>query len=382
MLDDAAKAMVTSLFRDYYERIDIKDSHLKEREFGFGDFEKKISFRHYSFSNSALLKKYLVENAPAFISYSPAFYQAPAARPMERKGWLGAELVFDLDAGDLHLGCQKQHSKAWVCGNCLDKVKLETIKLIEDFLIPDFGFSSNEISINFSGNRGYHVHVNCDPIYQLKSKSREAITDYISGKKIDPDRFFPSIGKKVVKLSGPKPSDPGWGGKIAGEVIKNINGGVDALMAIGIERKIAKALDAKKADIIFGISNGNWDKMAIPKKDEFWKAVALKISQSLGCAIDKNVTKDIHHLIRMPETLHGDTGLVGKIIGSISELEKFDPMRSAVVFNKGEIFVEAEFPYKLTIMGNEYGPYSKKRVELPSYAAVYLILKRFAKLAI
>ena len=353
MLDDNAKAMITPLFRDYYGHIEIRDGHIGEREFGFGDFEKKISFRHYSFSNAALLKKYIVDNAPAFISYSPAFYQEPSGRPMEKKGWLGAELVFDLDAGDLHLECQKQHSRAWVCSNCLEKVKLETIKLIEDFLIPDFGFSTKEMSINFSGNRGYHVHVSCDPVYQLKSKSREAITDYISGKKIDPDWFFPSIGKKIAKLSGPKPSDPGWGGKLAGDVIKSINGGVDALVAIGIERKIAKALDAKKADVIFGISNGNWDKVAIPKKDEFWKDIILKISPNLGCAIDKNVTKDVHHLIRMPETLHGDTGLAGKSIGSVSELEKFDPMKDAIAFNSGEMTVEAELPYKLIMMGNE-----------------------------
>lgn len=381
MLDENAKALVTSLFRGYYEHIEIGDRHVGEREFGFGDFEKKISFRHYSFGSTAALKKYIVENVPAFISYSPAFYKMPSARPMERKGWIGAELVFDLDAGDLHLDCQKQHSKAWVCSNCLEKVKLETLKLVEDFLIPDFGFSAKEISVNFSGNRGYHVHVNSDSVYQLRSKEREAITDYISGKKVNPNWFFPSIGKRTARLFGPKPSDFGWGGRFAGAVIKGINGGAESLILMGIDKKAAKNLEAKKADVVFGISNGNWDKVAIPKKDEFWKDAISRIAPSLGCAVDKNVTNDIHHLIRMPETLHGDTGLAGKIINSVSVLQKFDPMEDAIVFNRGELTVEADLPYKFRMGGREYGPYDKQKVELPLNAAVYLILKRAAKIA-
>ncbi|MCL5430059.1 MAG: DNA primase catalytic subunit PriS, partial [Candidatus Marsarchaeota archaeon] len=141
MLDLQTQEFTKRLLKEYYSKAsadDIAPPHAKSREYGFGDFEKKISFRHKAFASANELKKYIVDNAPAFISYSSAEYESPDARPMENKGWLGSELIFDLDATDLHLECQKQHGRSWVCDNCLDSVKSETVRLVEDFLMPDF----------------------------------------------------------------------------------------------------------------------------------------------------------------------------------------------------------------------------------------------------
>jgi DNA primase small subunit len=114
---------------------------IERREFGFGDFERKIAYRHMAFRDWKALKTYLTNDAPPFVSVSSAHYQHPDGRPMENKGRIGAELVFDLDANDLNLPCAKVHGSSWVCDKCLDAVKAETHKLIEDFLMSDFGFS-------------------------------------------------------------------------------------------------------------------------------------------------------------------------------------------------------------------------------------------------
>lgn len=188
MLDESSKKLAEDLFRRYYQKAELPISGINEREFGFGDFEKKIAFRHYSFKDAASLKKYLVDKAPAFASYSSSLYQYPDARPMEKKAWKGSSLIFDLDASDLHLKCQAEHGRSWVCQNCLDSVKAEAVKLIEEFLVPDFGFSEKEIKVNFSGNRGYHIHVYSDEIFHLNSQERKGISDYISGLNIDPSR--------------------------------------------------------------------------------------------------------------------------------------------------------------------------------------------------
>ena len=133
------EAFVISLIRAYYKSTKkIATDRVEAREFGAGTFERKIAYRHLYFRDEAGLYSFLQERAPAYVSYSVAYYNRPDARPMPNKGWIGAELIFDLDATDMHLKCQAEHGRSWVCVNCFDSVKAETVKLIEDFLIPGY----------------------------------------------------------------------------------------------------------------------------------------------------------------------------------------------------------------------------------------------------
>lgn len=379
MLDNKSAIIVTSLIKAYYQKIsNFAPKSIEKREFGFGDFEKKIVYRHYSFRGENELKDYLVKNAPPFVSVSSAEYEKPAGRPMESKKWLGSDLVFDLDANDLNLKCRLEHGGLWVCENCLSAVKKETLKLIEEFLIPDFGFSENDIRINFSGNRGYHVHVANDKIFPLDGKARDEIVKYVTATDIELGIFFPTLGRRGVRLEGPKPTDYGWGGKFANAVIKALNNGTNELMELGIDSKSASLLVRKRAEIILGITTGNWDKIKIPKKAEFWSSVLKRVAISQSESIDKNVTKDIYHILRLPDTIHGDTGLLAKRVRSINALEDFDPMKEAIAFKDGTIKIKTLKVLQFLMNGKEFGPYESQELELPTYSAVYLLLKRLA----
>jgi len=374
-----ATALINGLIKEYYASVQhIAPEKIEQREFGFGDYERKIAYRHYAFRSENDLKEYMVRMAPPFVSYSQAFYKKPEARPMESKELVKAEMVFDLDADDLNLSCKLVHGSSWVCDNCLESVKNETIKLIEDFLIPDFGFSESEISINFSGNRGYHVHINTDKISGMNQDARKEISDYITANGINVSAFFPTLGMRGVGLRGPKPTDYGWGGRFARGVVSAINNGTGALIDLGVDKKTAGIIVRKRASIIIGITAGNWDVINIPKKADFWGNVLKGLSVKQSDSIDKNVTIDMHHLIRLPNTLHGDTGLIAINIGSLSDLERFDPMNNAIAFKKGTLKVHALKVPKFHMLGEEYGPYDSTDVELPMYAALYLVLKRVA----
>lgn len=382
MLDPKSTELVKTLLKGYYSRVeDISPDSIEKREFGFGDFERKIAYRHIAFKDWKGLRTYLSNDAPPFVSVSSAHYTHPDGRPMENKGRIGAELVFDLDASDLNLPCAKVHGRSWVCDICLDSVKAETHKLIEDFLVPDFGFSEDEIGVNFSGNRGYHIHINNDVVFGMDSDERKSISNYISANGIEMRSFFPSLGMKGRKLEGPRPADYGWGGKLARNVINALNTGVGELAALGVDRATANLLFRKRAEIILGITTGNWDKVSIPKKAEFWSKVLSSIAVRQSDSIDKNVSTDVHKLLRLPGTIHGDTGLIAKRLKSVSELSKFDPMTEAVAFGKGTHKVKVEASPKFEIAGQSYGPFSKAEAELDTPAAVYLILKRSAILA-
>lgn len=143
---------------------------------------------------------------------------------------------------------------------------------------------------------------------------------------------------------------------------------------------MARRMVKRKAEIILGISLGNWDKVRIPKKEEFWSGVIKNMSIKQSDSIDRNVTNETGHLIRLPNTIHGDTGLIGKKISSLRELDAFDPMKDAVVFKGKTIGIHVPKSLKFTMNGEEYGPYENMDVDLPVYAALYLLMKRVATL--
>ena len=377
---DNGAAIVGSLISDYYRTaFGIAPDRISEREFGIGNYEVKIAQRHMSFQSERELRNYLSSNSVPYVSASAAYYRFPSGRPMDRKGWLGSELVFDLDVTDMNLPCQSAHGKSWVCSVCFDEVRKETIRLVYDFLIPDFGFPESDIGVNFSGNRGYHVHVRSQEVLNLNSDARREITSYITGNGISFEEIFPTAGKRGQKLIGPKTGDRGWKGKIARNFLSNLNAGVQPLISMGIDRRIAAALYRKRSLVEMGINNGNWDMVYIKNKSEFWKGIIERQAINQSDRIDSNVTNDPSHLIRLPNSIHGGTGLIAKRLKGPRELYSFDPMRDAIAFRKGFARMQASTLFELRMNGQKFGPYGGE-IKVPMYVAVYLYLKGFAKL--
>ena len=377
---DNGAGLVNGLISDFYKTATgLAPEKIAEREFGVGNFDVKISQRHMSFRNERELKDYLSANAVPYVSSSSAYYKFPAGRPMDRKGWMGSDLVFDLDVTDMDLPCQLKHGKSWICGICLDEVKKETLKLIYDFLIPDFGFSEKEMEVNFSGNRGYHVHVKNKDALTLDASARKEITGYISGMGIDFDDLFPTAGRRGEKLVGPRTSEKGWRGRIARNFLSNLNAGTDSLMRMGIEKTIATKLHRSKGLVQMGIKNGNWDMVYIKNKGEFWKSIVEKQAVSQSDRIDRNVTNDPTHLLRLPNSIHGGSGLLAKRLGAPKELYGFDPMREAIAFRRGFVKIEAHTNQKLDMAGQRFGPYAGE-IKVPIYVGVYLYLRGLAKI--
>ncbi len=162
---------VRAKFALYYEQHAPAPSYVSQREFGAG-FEKKIDFRHKAFSKPDDLQVFLKTEAPLFVSYSVARYEFPAARPVEKKHALAADLVFDLD--NTYLNEAHPHG-GLVCAYCLERSKQDAVRLCEDFLFNDFGFSKPETFLAFSGAKGFHIHVQGDAVSQLSREARRQL---------------------------------------------------------------------------------------------------------------------------------------------------------------------------------------------------------------
>ncbi len=361
------EAYLRGIFSSHYQRAPIGAYKPQEREFGFGGWEKKIEFRHIRVKSDAELRARLVSEAPLYVSHSVGYYEFPDARPMPKKNWLGADLVFDLDAEGHSCG-------KFTCQHCLDGVRADAVKLIEEFLLPDFGFSKQELSVNFSGSRGYHIHVRNQAVMQLDREARREIADYVSGTGLAFDRLFWQDGKK---LFGPKPSQGGYGGKFARAFAKRLE---DATFAALISRKLKK--EGERQKLLASINEGNWDSIGIAAREKKLEEKFDEMRLTMAGRIDANVTADSTKLIRMPDSLHGGSGFAAKRMG-VPELASFEPMRSAPVFTEGELKVRAsENVPALNIRDFSFGPIpSGQTRELPQAAAVYLLCKKAAVLA-
>jgi hypothetical protein len=96
----SAQDFVRDIFAKYYEdhcKEIIPPSSLEKREFGFLLDKEKIMVRHKNFGTPHELQRFIVTNNPSDVYYSSAYYEFPT-EPMERKNWLGADLIFDIDS--------------------------------------------------------------------------------------------------------------------------------------------------------------------------------------------------------------------------------------------------------------------------------------------
>jgi DNA primase small subunit len=374
---------VRSYFSRYYsERRDYTVPSMEQREFGFMYFEGSFMERHRGFANEAELRDFLSKHVPSHVYYSSAYYEDPDADRMELKGWKGADLIFDLDADHVK-GVEKLSYQ-----EMLEKVKGSVIKLYDEFVCGDLGFSESETEITFSGGRGYHIHVFSQQVRMLGSHERREIVDYITANGLSAELLAGGHGAKGIFSS----ENEGWplrlrtAASVFVEEIKGIDEreAVRMLRAAGISRQEAHEIYTKlKDDAIAAKLLEDGNVLAVVKSNSnataFISLIENKARERFAGETDQPVTSDIHRLIRMPESLHGKTGF--RVVRmSRSELDAFNPLNDALL--PYDEHVEVRIQKELTpppVAGFE-GTLTEGVHELPLPLALFLLLRKQATL--
>ena len=332
-------------FRKHYRSAFVPVSRLREREFGFGS-EKKIDFRHRVFQSEKEFNDFLRVETPLFASYSTAFYSYPERRPIEKKELNSAELVFDLDSPTFK--CDHEAGELF-CWKCFSDIKSQCVRLVEDFLESDFGIPASSISLNYSGSKGFHIHVADGQWVGLNSAERRRLCDFVKGRGIDFDKVFFKLTSQPMR--GPDSRSRGWRGKFRDFALKELSAGPEALKSLGATPQQAKKIAENKSVIADSIKMGNWDR--VRGLEGFWKTLLSKFVETNRVVVDESVTFDLHRLIRIPETLHGETGFIAKRV-DLSEVEGFDPFFDASIKGEGLSFKnEKSVKIKGELVGGE-----------------------------
>ncbi|HEV3433065.1 MAG TPA: DNA primase small subunit domain-containing protein [Nitrososphaera sp.] len=371
------------VFREYYfnqSKAVEEPFRIDQREFGYMQFGQPGMLRHLSFKSMKELDAVLVKEAPSDVYCSNAYYEFPTGQPMQEKHWLGADLIFDIDGKDLRMPCVPSHSYpvciecgaaspprhdeerpyscsscgsnkadyvSIPCSKCIDGSRREANRLI-DFLLFDLGLDRSAITIYFSGNNGFHVHINDEGYISLDPQARSDLVSYLCGTGL----ILESIG---VRKSNTEKSF----------FIKFPKSG----LAYGWRRRIAEKLKIDMTSTIKfkNIVNqyGGYDTFKI----EFERLV-----KEMGVKIDPQVTTDVHRIFRMPGTLNSKSGLSKT---KCTDLFSFDPFVDACLLGDNIINIRLKSPVRFRIKKNIFN-ISKESAELPAYAAVYLMCKGLA----
>jgi DNA primase small subunit len=350
-------------YREYYFRradsIKFPDN-LPSREFGYIPFGGGM-VRHISFRSGGEAVAEILKQSPSSVYCSNARYESPKA-PIEEKGWLGAELIFDIDATDILTPCKRGHD-LWYCERCRTSGKLprppkcpkcdgpvaefhgtcivclaaakdHSLRVV-DFLIDDFGVPREAIRLYFSGNRGYHLHVSDERFYQFDQLARAEVVDYVRGASLPLSQTIASTLRR--RAFGAAPQSEGWTKRIKGYVEARREGNQGTL-----QRLISDAISSQRA------------------------------------MVDSSVTTDIHRVFRLAGTLHGNTGMCKMRVES---MDRFDPQRDPVVLSAKPVAVKVDFYPRFRVNDVEFGPFKSQMAELPTYAAVSILTRGLGEVA-
>ena len=350
MTPSDAQFLRRCLKRYYFERFDKIElpPHMRMREFGYRRPDAGM-VRHLQLGDAAELRVMLLQAVPLEVFASNARYMLPDA-PMGDKVWQDAHLIFDIDAKDLNLDCRASHA-VFVCGKCSDtggrcghrdawhasvacdaciRAAKGQVRRLLSILGSDFGVRDG-VRVYFSGNEGFHVHVHDEEMAGLDSAGRADLADYLAFRGALPERFGFSGGDR------PRRGEKGWRGRFA---------------------KAAKSPDM--------YSGG---------RDAFEKFVA---KAAPGVRIDAGVTMDLHRIFRMPGTINGKSCMAKTYCKDVGA---FNPYRDAVAMHGEPACVRASCPVRFRMNGRRFGPYKNEYVEVPAYAAAYMICKGVAHAA-
>jgi DNA primase small subunit len=338
-MEERTQAYLRGQFRDHYKQRQVTlPPAADRREWGFIPWtggSGTTMVRHRSLLELGSIDGFLERKRPRHVYFSAGRYHDPGADTMAAKDWQGADLVFDLDADHLPGVDPGESAYSEMLAACKDAL----FRLL-DFLEGDFGFEN--LTIVFSGGRGYHVHVRDETILDLDRDHRREIVEYVRGHDVTFDRLITTetvagdVGRSSPADKRTLETTGGWSARVHERLVAF----VDDLAGLPQEDAVARLRDIDgigegKAEAIATAIDERTDAIRRGNVDVHPAFVALsrhlteETVRDDRAPIDEPVTTDINRLIRLPGSLHGGSGLAVRRIDR-QELDAFDPFVDAV----------------------------------------------------
>ena len=352
-MEERTRAYLRGRFRDHYRRTEpTPPPDAGAREWGYVPWTSgpgTTMVRHRSTLDLGDLDDFLARERPRHVYFSAGRYDDPAAGSMAEKDWRGSDLVFDLDADHLPSVELGEDSHAEMLEKCKDAL----CRLL-DFLENDFDF--RELDVVFSGGRGYHVHVRDDGIQDLERDARREVVDYVRGIGLDLDGLIATeavdgtAGRTSPAQKRTLRTEGGWSARAH----RHLLGFVEDVLALDDEAALARlrefdGIGEGKAEAALRAARTNHESIEAGNIDvhpAFYglaRRLVPEVVAADNAPIDEPVTTDTNRLIRLPDSLHGGSGLRVAPVDR-DRVEAFDPLTETIpeTFRGEEISIELD----------------------------------------
>ncbi|EMA23522.1 DNA primase small subunit PriS [Haloarcula argentinensis] len=384
-MEERTRAYLRGRFGDHYRQASVTPPPAaNEREWGFIPWTEgpgETMVRHRSLLDLGEIEDFLGRRKPRHVYFSAGRYDEPSASTMSDKGWRSSDLVFDLDADHLPSVVLGEDSYAEMLAKCKDAL----LRLL-DFLEEDFGF--DDLTVVFSGGRGYHVHVRDERIRHLERDARREIVDYVRGiglefdELVDEESVAGTAGRSSPAQKRTLSTEGGWSARAHRHMLAV----VDDLLAM----EEADALDRLqeydgigegKATAALNAARSNYEQLEAGNIDvhpafyQLAKILLHEVVAADNAPIDEPVTTDTNRLIRLPGSLHGGSGLEVQRIDR-EDIDAFDPLVDPVpeTFRGHDITVEVTDGGLVELDGDSFTLEAGNQT-VPEHVGVFLMAR-------
>ena len=377
-------AYLRGRFGDHYRRAEIgPPPDADAREWGYvpwTDGPGETYVRHNALLDMGTLEEFLVRERPRHVYFSAGRYDDPGASTMAEKGWRGSDLIFDLDADHLP-GTSPSDSYAEMLATCKDAL-LRLLAFLED----DFGFE--QLTVVFSGSRGYHVHVRDEGVQALDRDARREVVDYVRGIGLEFDALLTEetvggpAGRESPATNRYLPTEGGWGRHVYARLVELMDeireldepAAIERLQAFeGIGEKKARTAYRFASERFVEIERGNLSAHNV--FENLARSFTHEVVADRNAPIDEPVSTDTNRLIRLPGSIHGGSGLSVRRIER-DAIAEFDPLVDAVpeTFRGHEIAVEVTDGGPVRLGGDSF-TLPEGNSSVPEYLGVFLMTR-------
>jgi DNA primase small subunit len=378
-MEAQTRAYLRGRFGDHYRRTGVTPPpDASEREWGYVPWTEgpgETMVRHRSLLDLGDLPGFLERERPKHVYFSAGRYEDPGAATMSGKGWRSSDLIFDLDADHLPAVQPGEDSYAEMLASCKDAL----LRLL-DFLETDFAFE--DLTVVFSGGRGYHVHVRDEAVQGLESTARREIVDYVRGIGLDHDALIRTEMRGNVTARRLQ-TEGGWGRRVHERLLEEVAALREISETAAVERlQELERIGEGRAKTIYGAVQENPDAFEAGNLEaggvgmrELVKTLIGEVEAAQQAPIDEPVTTDTNRLIRLPGSIHGGSGLAVQRIAR-NAIDDFDPLVDAVpeTFVGQDITVELDAGETVELAGDTFTLDAGEQ-SVPEYLGVFLMCR-------
>ena len=384
-MEERTRAYLRGRFGDHYRQASVTPPPAaNEREWGFipwTDGPGETMVRHRSLLDLGEIEDFLGRRKPRHVYFSGGRYDEPSASTMSDKGWRSSDLVFDLDADHLPSVVLGEDSYAEMLAKCKDAL----LRLL-DFLEDDFGFE--DLTVVFSGGRGYHVHVRDERIRHLERDARREIVDYVRGiglefdELVDEEAVAGTAGRSSPAQKRTLSTEGGWSARAHRHMLAVVDDLLAMDEAAALDRlQEHDGIGEGKATAALNAARSNYEQLEAGNIDvhpafyQLAKILLHEVVAADNAPIDEPVTTDTNRLIRLPGSLHGGSGLEVQRIDR-DDLDAFDPLVDPVpeTFRGHDITVEVTDGGLVELDGDSFTLEAGNQT-VPEHVGVFLMAR-------